>query len=127
MSKLPLHQQIKEALLILWAIVKYRIAPLNKRGNKRESRKESIMPKHTRVRRITVDQSKYFRGEKMTCAICGKQKRSNPQLSSNWRLVEVDGKPYYVCTKHFPPDTASATEFSVAYLKVFEVILGKEK
>lgn len=59
----------------------------------------------------------------MVCAICSKVKVSNPLRSSDWRLIEVDGDPYYVCKAHFPPDGASEKAFAEAYEKVLLTIL----
>lgn len=59
------------------------------------------MSKHKHIRRISVEESKYFTGEMMTCAICGKQQRSNPKKSSQWTVIEANGKPMYVCPKCF--------------------------
>jgi hypothetical protein len=41
-----------------------------------------------------------FMGEEMTCHICGRSQVSDPNVSSNWWCVLVDGgsKRYY-CTK----------------------------
>jgi hypothetical protein len=64
-----------------------------------------------------------FMGETMTCCMCGKEHPSDPKVESNWRRIEADGKPYYVCTDHFPADGASAEAFKEAYLAVFLKIL----
>lgn len=65
-----------------------------------------------------------FRGEMMTCVMCGKQEQSDPGIESQWRCVEVDGDGYYVCPKHFPPDeTGTARQFEKAYGKVLIRIL----
>lgn len=46
----------------------------------------------------------FFMGEMMTCAICGLQQKSDPQVESGWTVVELDQVPYYVCPKHLQPD-----------------------
>lgn len=64
-----------------------------------------------------------FMGETMTCCMCSKQQTSDPAVESNWRMVEVDGKPYYVCTDHFPADGSSEEAFHDAYLAVLRHIM----
>lgn len=60
-----------------------------------------------------------FMGEKMRCVMCDKVQRSDPNVSSQWRMILLDGKRFYACPDEFPPDeTATADEFSVAYQKV---------
>lgn len=44
-----------------------------------------------------VTSSKYFQGEMMTCASCGRQQKSDPHVESNWTVIVADGKPIYVC------------------------------
>ena len=46
---------------------------------------------------ITVEESKFFIGEMMTCGGCGKVEKSDPHVESNWTVVELDGKPIYFC------------------------------
>ena len=58
----------------------------------------------------------------MTCIMCGDTAQSEPQVESNWRLVEVDGQPYYICPAEFPPDDATEDAFAAAYQAVFEKI-----
>lgn len=60
-----------------------------------------------------------FMGELMTCIMCDRQARSDPQIESQWRCLVIDGRPYYVCPSEFPPDSASRKAFKLAYLKVF--------
>jgi hypothetical protein len=61
-----------------------------------------------------------FKGETMTCVMCGKIEQSKPDTESNWRCLELNGKMHYVCPKHFPKDGASAKAFQKAYLKIFQ-------
>lgn len=56
-----------------------------------------------------------FHGEMMTCVLCGRKKRSNPKKNTQWRAIQWGEKVFYCCPKHFPPDDASAGEFSAAY------------
>jgi hypothetical protein len=51
-----------------------------------------------------------FMGETMTCAMCGKQQKSDPAIESDWRYIEVDDKAGYICPAHFPLDPATATK-----------------
>lgn len=60
----------------------------------------------------------FFQGELMTCALCGKQKPSDPNVNSDWRVIELDGTPFHVCTDHFPPDGATSADFAAAYVSV---------
>lgn len=39
----------------------------------------------------------YFQGEMMTCAHCGKQLKSDPNVDSNWTVAVIDGKAVYFC------------------------------
>ncbi len=64
-----------------------------------------------------------FQGETMTCCMCGKSQQSDPAVESNWRCLEVDRKPYYVCPVHFPADGASSLAFKEAYLAVLRKII----
>lgn len=59
-----------------------------------------------------------FTGEVMTCVICKCQQRSDPNVESQWRCIELDGVRFYACPKEFPPDGASAAAFERAYGKV---------
>lgn len=69
-----------------------------------------------------------FQGEEMRCIMCGKVQRSDPAIESQWRCIEVDGKPYYVCPKEFPPDeTATKEQFAKAYEKVLRKIVKLKK
>lgn len=59
------------------------------------------MKRKLEARKIHVSESKYFIGEMMICDRCGKQQRSNPKKSSNWTVIEMDGKAIYVCPQCF--------------------------
>lgn len=60
------------------------------------------------IKRIKASESKYFRGEMMTCAICGRVEKSNPHVSMGWNVIETNGRGVYVCPtcfeniQHFP-------------------------
>lgn len=62
-------------------------------------------------------------GESMTCIMCSKVGQSDPKVQTDWRMIKADDVPYYVCTDHFPPDTASAKEFEAAYTAVMNRIM----
>lgn len=64
-----------------------------------------------------------FMGETMTCIMCGKVEQSDPAIKSDWRMVLADGKPYYVCPAHFPPDPATVEQFKSAYVAVLTKIM----
>ncbi len=44
-----------------------------------------------------ADPPKFFQGEDMTCTLCGKVEKSDPNVTSNWTVIEADGQPYYCC------------------------------
>lgn len=44
---------------------------------------------------------KYFVGEEMTCIRCGRVEKSDPYVSSDWTVIELEGKPLYVCPQCF--------------------------
>lgn len=54
-----------------------------------------------KIRKRTVTKSKYFQGEMMICAICGVREKSNPHVSSQWTVIEMDGHGVYVCPECF--------------------------
>ena len=56
-----------------------------------------------------------FQGETAVCLMCGDVLHHNPTKRSDWRCAMLNGIPFYACTKHFPPDGASAEEFAAAY------------
>lgn len=56
-----------------------------------------------------------FDGELMECVLCGRKQRSNPKKQSQWRAIQWGDDIHYACPKHFPPDDATAAEFSAAY------------
>jgi hypothetical protein len=60
------------------------------------------MKNKIRHQTISGDQSKFFRGEKMTCCMCVAVKKSSLDRSSNWTVIDVDGRPFYVCDLCFP-------------------------
>lgn len=65
-----------------------------------------------------------FAGKTLTCAICAKTIRNEANVESNWRMLELDEKQYYVCPDHFPPDTATAEQFKQAYIKVIRKLMA---
>lgn len=56
-----------------------------------------------------------FMGEMMRCVVCGRQERSNPRISSNWRMLQIDKHSFYVCPDELPEEGASSTEYRKAY------------
>lgn len=67
-----------------------------------------------------------FMGEEMTCVMCGCVHKSDPNLQSQWRLLQLDGYRFYVCPKHFPDDrTATVKKFSDAHYKVISKCIEK--
>ncbi len=60
-----------------------------------------------------------FLGEMMTCVMCNRRERSDPNLNSQSRAVTIGGQRYYACPKEFPPDeTATPAQYAEAYKKV---------
>jgi len=58
--------------------------------------------KKIKKKTIRGDQSKWFRGEMMHCAICKRQQRSDPNRSSDWTLIQADNLPgFYICPECF--------------------------
>ncbi|MAS33531.1 MAG: hypothetical protein CL610_05965 [Anaerolineaceae bacterium] len=72
-------------------------------------------------------EAKYFQGEMMVCALCDRQQQSDPNVNSHWRVLELDNHVYYVCSKHFPPDWAKASDFKHAYKYVIRKLTEKGK
>lgn len=66
-----------------------------------------------------------FAGEIMTCVVCAKQQRSNPESLSNWRCLEIDGDRCYACPDEFPPDRAGKKAFKTAYQFVIACSLNE--
>jgi len=71
------------------------------------------------IQRVQADTQRFFMGETATCVMCGKTHKFHPRISSNWTVVEVDGKPYYVCPDELPLKGRGGTEdqFAAAYEK----------
>jgi hypothetical protein len=63
-----------------------------------------------------------FTGETMTCCMCGKEQPSDLKVESQWRAIDYGGRRFYVCPKHFPPDTAPSSKFAKAYEKILRKI-----
>lgn len=77
------------------------------------------------MKRVSKRYSKFFRGEMMTCIMCGKQEKSDPRVESDWTVIEMpdDGKAYYVCPAELPlNDKATSWDFQRAYEKIFAKI-----
>jgi len=65
-----------------------------------------------------------FMGQTMTCVMCDKVEKSNPNKESNWRAIDIGGSRYYACPNEFPPDGSSVDDFETAYLKIFIKIMN---
>lgn len=58
----------------------------------------------------------------MRCVMCGRKEKSNPKRQTDWRCLECDGRPMYVCPIHLPKDGgASRKAFTEAYQKIMEI------
>ena len=73
-----------------------------------------------RVEAPTGSATNAFNGQEMSCILCDRKQRSNPNVESDWRGLELDGTMYYVCPEHFPPDTGTVEEFKAAYVAAVE-------
>ena len=58
---------------------------------------------------------KVFRGEEMTCILCGARQTSSPDTNTQWRICQLDGDKFYACPNEFPPDGSSEEAFEAAY------------
>jgi hypothetical protein len=94
-----------------------RAAKVKRRQERQQFRQRTI---YTNGRKIA---GLPFMGESMTCIMCGKVEQSDPKVKTDWRMIEADDVPYYVCADHFPPDTASAGDFKIAYEAVMNRIM----
>ena len=56
-----------------------------------------------------------FKGELMTCCVCGRQQRSDPKVQTQWRAIEIDSEIVYGCPDEFPSDKAGREAFKTAY------------
>ena len=66
-----------------------------------------------------------FKDELMTCVMCGRQERCVPNISSQWRCIELENRKFYACPNEFPSDDSSAEEFKEAYIKIIKTISQK--
>lgn len=67
-----------------------------------------------------------FHGEMMTCDLCGRQQKSDPDVSSNWTTVDLDGRRFYVCPKHLPlNDRATKADFVKAWEHVLKSLMNR--
>jgi hypothetical protein len=65
----------------------------------------------------------HFVGETMVCVLCSKVGKSDPRVSSDWRAIVVQGRAFYACTDHFPPDGSPAGKFTDAYTKFLKRVI----
>jgi len=68
-----------------------------------------------------------FVGELMVCCLCGREQRSDPTVSSQWRCVQLAGRTFYACPDEFPPDDASAAKFMLAYKRFIAEAVRRAK
>jgi hypothetical protein len=65
-------------------------------------------PSGLRMHRIRTGGKKIkgapFMGEMMTCAVCGKQQKSDPKIESQWTCVVLGDRRVYFCPKCFGND-----------------------
>lgn len=73
---------------------------------------------------VDAPSAKFFQGELMVCCMCGAKEQSRPDVENGWRCIECDGRPYYVCPKHLPPDGSPAWKFKKAYRRILQFVLA---
>lgn len=60
-----------------------------------------------------------FAGKTVSCLMCGiTHSFADERPDTDWRYIEAEGAPFFVCPAHFPADTATSEEFSRAYQAV---------
>jgi hypothetical protein len=64
-----------------------------------------------------ADPPKFFQGEIMTCTVCGKVEKSDPNVVSNWTVVEVEGKAHYCCPDCLQQNAGSVEERYALFFK----------
>lgn len=79
-----------------------------------------------KCKRFWTAESGFFQGEVMTCALCGVQQQSDPNVRSNWRMIELDKTPHYICTKHFPRDGSKTSDFKHAYVRIIRQLVARK-
>lgn len=62
----------------------------------------------------------------MNCALCGKEQQSDSKVESNWRILKLDERTYYVCTDHFPLDDAPKEAFTEAYYNIISHLATRQ-
>jgi len=88
--------------------------------NRRERRKRMVMGFGATVEQEQKLVAETFQGELMKCVLCGKEQKSDPNIHSDWRVVEVDGRRFYACREEFPADGATEEQFYQAYKRFME-------
>ena len=68
-----------------------------------------------------------FGGQRMTCVLCGMIQKSDPDIISDWRAVQLEGSLFYACPDEFPPDGGSKEEYEAAYLRFITRALEKRQ
>lgn len=64
---------------------------------------------------------KFFQGEMMHCVMCDREQQSDPKVTSDWTVLEMDQQPFYCC-----PDCLqkNAKDIASRYQAVIEKILS---
>lgn len=65
-----------------------------------------------------------FMGEVMTCAMCGKQHKSDPKVQSGWTRLEDGHRSIYICPAELPGENGTAEEFERAWAKILLKLAG---
>lgn len=64
-------------------------------------------------------------GQTMHCCMCGAIERCDPLMESAWRCLVADGKRFYACPQHFPPDGSPASKFTAAYERILKTVKSR--
>jgi hypothetical protein len=50
--------------------------------------------------------------------MCNAELQSDPAVDSQWRCLEANGIPFYVCPLHLPADGSPSWKFTKVYKRV---------
>lgn len=60
-----------------------------------------------------------FTNVTVVCVLCRKQQFLAANVTTDWRCVEIDGRPFYACPAHFPSDdTGTSAQFEAVYTRL---------
>lgn len=91
-------------------------------GQIREHRVDIIDGQPTDEARMTLEQlgqAPAFTGETLTCAICGLTEKTDPNVETNWRVIDTTDCRQAFCPNEFPPDGSPVDLFKLAFQRCF--------